>query len=182
MRAARGSSISRMGRNGTKRRGGFLMGCGDGARARAADPSAKSSNAPSSVAFDTPSSVAFDARSSLAFDLPRGAFSRRGVALMEARITAIMKIMIFPVNIEKFTMFFDKFLKNDGQIKHCNKKSYHVNLSVAHSDIAAKKVFRLPRICPRLPAFARICPQRRPPDRPPPASPRRVASGGACGV
>ena len=79
------------------------MGCGDGAGARAANPSEKSSLAPSSVAFDT--------LSSLAFDFLRGAFSRRGVALAGSRIEAIMKIMIFPVKFDKFTGFFDKYLK-----------------------------------------------------------------------
>ena len=57
------------------------------------------------------------------------------------RITAIMKVMIFPVKFDKFTGFFDKFLKNDGQIKHCNEKGYHINLSVSHSDMAQKKFF-----------------------------------------
>ena len=65
-----------------------------------------------------------------------------------------MKVMIFPVQSEKFTGFCDKFLKNDGHIKNCKKKSYHANLSVLHSDIAAKKVFWKPRICPHLPAGA----------------------------
>ncbi len=72
--------------------------------------------------------------------------------LMDSGMTVEMKIMIFPEKLDKFTGFFDKFLKNNGQIKHCNQKDYHINLSVSHSDIAAKKVFRLPRISPQLPA------------------------------
>ena len=73
--------------------------------------------------------------------------------LMGSRTTVIMKIIIFPVNIDKFTMFFDKFLKNNVQINDCNKRNYHINLSALHSDMAAKKVFWKPRICPQLPAF-----------------------------
>ena len=72
-------------------------------------------------------------------------------------------------------MFFDKFLKNDGQINSCNKKDYHINLSAPHSDIAIKKVFRLPRICPHFPAAA-------PAGQAAARLPARVASGGACGV
>ena len=64
-----------------------------------------------------------------------------------------MKIMIFPVKFDKFTGFFDKFLKISDRLTDCNIKSYHLNMSAAHSDIAIKKVFRLPRICPQLSAF-----------------------------
>ena len=71
----------------------------------------------------------------------------------DARMAMEMKIMIFPVNIYKFTGFFDKFLKNNVDINDCNQKGYHINLSVTHSDMAAKKVFGLPRICPQLRAF-----------------------------
>ena len=72
---------------------------------------------------------------------------------MDARVTMEMKIMIFSINMYKFTGFFDKFLKNLSLVIDCNQKSYHINLSVIHSDMAAKKVFGLPRICPQLPAF-----------------------------
>ena len=64
-----------------------------------------------------------------------------------------MKIMIFSIKLDKFTGFFDKFLKNDVHIKHCNKKSYNTNLSVLHSDSAAKKFFAsraFPRNSPHL--------------------------------
>ena len=101
----------------------------------AANPSEKSSTAPSSVAFDTRSSlasVAFDTRSSLAFDHLRGAFSRRGVALMNSRMTTIMKVMIFPIKSDKFTGLFDKFLKNTVLVNHCNHTGYHSNLSATH--------------------------------------------------
>ena len=50
----------------------------------------------------------------------------------------------FPKNTiksDKFTMFFDKFLKFNTPASYCNKKSYHVNMSVEHSDSAAKRVF-----------------------------------------
>ena len=68
---------------------------------------------------------------------------------------ADMKIIIFPAKFDKFTGFFDKFLKGVCLVTDCNHKGYHPNLSVAHSDMATKKVFRLPRICPQLPAFGR---------------------------
>ena len=75
--------------------------------------------------------------------------------LMGFRITAITKIMIFPVNFDKFTGFFDKFLKIYAPANCCNQKGYHENLSVLHSDSAAKKFFWRP---PHFPATARICP------------------------
>ena len=73
----------------------------------------------------------------------------------DAKVTMKIKIMIFSINMYKFTGFFDKFLKNNVHINDCNQKGYHINLSVLRSDMAAKKVFRFPRICPQLPAFAR---------------------------
>ena len=36
----------------------------------------------------------------------------RGGALMDLRITRIIKIIQFPVNIDKFTRYFDKYLKS----------------------------------------------------------------------
>ena len=72
---------------------------------------------------------------------------------MDSGMTMEMKIMIFPEKLDKFTGFFDKFLKNNVHINDCNQKGYHINMSIFHSDSAAKKVFRLPRICPQLPAF-----------------------------
>ena len=122
------------------------MESGAGAKAKAANPSEKSSSAPSSVAFDT--------RSSLAFDLPRGAFSRRGGVLMRPGMTREMIIMIFSIKFYKFTGFFDKFLKIISLVTGFNTRSYCINLSVAHSDSRPKKVFLLPRICSQLPAFA----------------------------
>ena len=123
-----GKRFSRMIWNGIGRRGGFLMGSGEGLRMKTANP-------------PTP--------------LIRGAFSRRGGALMERGWTMKMKIILFSENIDKFTGFFDKFLKNNIQINDCNQKGCHINLSVSHSDMAAKKVFWFPRICPQLPVFAR---------------------------
>ena len=113
------------------------MESGDGAGVKAADPSEKSSNA----------------RSSRAFDCLRGAFSRRGGALMGSGMTRIMKIIIFSIKLDKFTWFFDKLLKIISLVTDFNTRSYHINLSVAHSSMAAKKVFSLPRICPQLPAL-----------------------------
>ncbi len=36
----------------------------------------------------------------------------RGGALMDLNVTRIIKIIQFPVNIDKLTMFFDKYLKS----------------------------------------------------------------------
>ena len=87
------------------------MESSDGASVVAANPPEKSSNARSSLAFDTPSSVAFDTPSSLAFDLLRGAFSRRGGALMDSGKQLVMQIILFPANIDKFTGFSINFRK-----------------------------------------------------------------------
>ena len=46
-----------------------------------------------------------------------GGFFSPGEALMDARMTTEMKIMIFPVKFDKFTGFFDKFLKTISFIK-----------------------------------------------------------------
>ena len=40
-----------------------------------------------------------------------------------------IKIMIFPVNIDKFTGFFNKFLKGVSLANYCNHKDYQLNLS-----------------------------------------------------
>ena len=40
----------------------------------------------------------------------------RGGALMDLRITRKMKIIQFSENIEKLTVFFDKFLQQDGRV------------------------------------------------------------------
>ena len=86
--------------------------------------------------------------------LSRGAFSRRGRRLVDSRATAIIKIMIFSINMDKFTGFFDKFLKYNTPASYCNSKGYLSNLSVSHLDPAKKKFFGTP-------AFARNCPHLR---------------------
>ena len=140
------------------------MESGDGASVKAANPSEKSSSAPSSVALDT--------RSSLAFDLLRGAFSRRGGALMGPGMSWKIKIMIFSENIAKFTMFFDKFPKIISLASGCNQKSYYINPSAAHPDSGRKK-FSGRR------AFARNCPHSgaRGDGWPAPVSGDKAASG-----
>ena len=45
-----------------------------------------------------------------------------------------------PVKFDKFTGFFDKFLKIVIRLTDCNKMSYHINLSVSHSGSAIKKI------------------------------------------
>ena len=66
-----------------------------------------------------------------------------------------MQIIIFSIKYDKFTGFFDKLMKSACLVTGCNQKDYLLNLSEAHSNIATKKDFRFPRICPHLPAFAR---------------------------
>ncbi len=39
----------------------------------------------------------------------------RGGVVMDSGLTMNMQIIIFPVNIDKFTGFFDKFLKANGK-------------------------------------------------------------------
>ncbi|MCY3823726.1 MAG: hypothetical protein OXG62_07640, partial [Nitrospinae bacterium] len=100
------------------------MESGDGASVKAADPSEKYSNT----------------RSSRAFDLLKGAFSRRGGALMGSGMTREIKIMIFSIKLDKFTGFFDKFLKIISLVTDFNTRSYYINLSLLHSNSATKKV------------------------------------------
>ena len=82
-----------------------------------------------------------------AFSSPRGTEPRRERGRSPgSKDDGKMKIMIFPVK-------YDKFLKIYDRLTDCNIKSYHLNMSAAHSDIAIKKVYWNPRICPQLPAF-----------------------------
>ena len=83
-----------------------------------------------------------------------------GVRLMESIVTKKMKIIQFPVNIDKFTGFFDKYLKSGligikmiinyisvvMKIDSSRKQIFYRNLS-------NKKSFFAPRICPHYPAF-----------------------------
>ena len=97
----------------------------------------------------SPAPVGVDSRSPAGFRRPK----EMGRA-QEGKAGAEMKIIIFPVNIDKFTGFFDKFLKGACLATDCNHTGYQSNLSDIHSNIAIKKVFRLPRISPQLPASA----------------------------
>ena len=81
------------------------MGWGDGARVRATNP-------------PTP--------------LVKGAFSRRRSDGNGFRSGTEMKIMIFSIKLDKFTGFFDKFLKIYSIVTDCKINSYHINLSVPH--------------------------------------------------
>ena len=60
--------------------------------------------------------------------------SMRAEARLGARMTKKMKIIQLSVNIDKFTGFFDKFLKCHAPANHCNQKGCHTNLSATHSD------------------------------------------------
>ncbi|MCY3823185.1 MAG: hypothetical protein OXG62_04885 [Nitrospinae bacterium] len=123
------------------------MGFIDAAIWMAANPFAKSSIAPSSVAFDL---LQLDLILAPCSGLTAAA---RGGALMERGWMKNIQIIIFSIKFAKFTGFFHKFPKSIILTNGCNKKGYHINLSVTHSDLAAKKVFRQPRIFPQLPAF-----------------------------
>ena len=65
----------------------------------------------------------------------------------------IMKVILFPVKFDKFTGFFDKFLKIIFSVNDCNKKSCHMNMS-ENTQIRRQKKFFGSR------AFARNCPQK----------------------
>ena len=58
------------------------------------------------------------------------------------------------INIDKFTGFFDKFLKGMIPATGCYSMCYSKNLSAAHSDSSEKELFHLPRISPQQPAFS----------------------------
>ena len=47
----------------------------------------------------------------------------RGGALMDLRMTMRMKIIQFSKNIDKFTVFFDKFLQQDSRVNGYNTNS-----------------------------------------------------------
>ena len=105
--------------------------------------------------FNSPSSVAFDL---LQLDLILAPCSgltaaARGVAPVGSGKRMIMQIIIFSIKSDKFTGFFDKFLKIISPANGCNQKGCHINLSVLHSDPAAKKSFL---VHAHLPATARI--------------------------
>ncbi len=67
----------------------------------------------------------------------------------DAALSARSELLKNKINIDKFTGFFDKFLEIIDYASGCNQKSYHINLSVPHSDMAQKN-FK----SPHLPAFA----------------------------
>ena len=140
--APRGGEFLRL-RAGTEARGGFLMESCIRERVRASVrvlhrvmPFAK---------------TLFRARAEAS---PRVLHPAWAAALKDAGAGREMKIIIFSVKFDKFTGFFDKFLKSIFFVIDCNIRSCHINLSAAHSDSATKKVFRHPRICAQPPAFA----------------------------
>ena len=92
---------------------------GDVASVKAANHPAAVSGPPVPGGFELP-------------DRPGLSNKRRWETLMDARISQEMKIIIFSVKFDKFTGFFDKFLKIVSLINNCNQKGYHKNLSVMH--------------------------------------------------
>ena len=91
------------------------MESGDGGRVKTANPSAL-------VGFDPRSSGLFNNPSLDGFDPYGGSDSiccsglitarMRGVEHMDLEMRMKMKIIQFPENIDKFTVFFDKYLKS----------------------------------------------------------------------
>ena len=85
----------------------------------------------------------------------------RGGALVDLNVTAEMKIIQFPVNIDKLTSYFDKYLKikpkDEEIIYHYNSIIYVVILkykkNILSNFIELKKILRPPHF----PAIARIC-------------------------
>ena len=115
------------------------MGFIDGARVKGANPPSPVGSVPSIRGF-----VATQ-------DEAERAFSRRGGALMGPGVAMKMKVMIFPVKFDKFTGFFDKFLKIISLVTGFNTRGYYINLSLLHSNSGSKKFSRRR-------AFARNCP------------------------
>ena len=95
----------------------------------------------------SPAPIGVDSRSPAGFRRPK----EMGRA-HEGKAGAEMEIIQFPVNIDKFTGFFDKFPNGFFLATDYNHTGYQSYLSDVHSNIAIKKVFRLPRISPQLPA------------------------------
>ena len=87
-------------------------------------------------------------------DEAEGAFSRRGSTLMRPGMTREMIIMIFSIKFDKFTGFFDKFLKIISLVTGFNTRNYYINLSVRALRFKPQKSFPAPA---HLPATARIC-------------------------
>ena len=110
-------------------RGGVLMESGDGTRVKTAIPRSGGRIPPSSVGIHPPAArlraytlaLPTIPHSSIAIDPQGGSASlchsgliivNRGGVLMDLKVTRIIKIIQFPVNIDKFTRFFDKYLKS----------------------------------------------------------------------
>ena len=78
------------------------------------------------------------------------ALSRPGTN-REGRAGNFDKIPNNSVKSDKFTGFFDKFLKAKYPITYCNPEGYFQNRASRPPDLEPKKVFlALPRICPHL--------------------------------
>ena len=56
----------------------------------------------------------------------------------------IIQIIIFSVKLDKFTVFFDKFLKIYFFANDCNIKGFPQHPGAGHSDPAQKKFFGSP--------------------------------------
>ena len=135
-------------------RGGVLMESGVRTRVKTTIPRSGGRIPPSSVGIHPPparlraytlalptiphSSIGTIAHSSIAIDPQGGSASlccsvlitvNRGGALRDLNVTRIMKIIQFPENIDKFTVFFDKYLKT----KLKDEKSYIIIIQLVMS-------------------------------------------------
>ncbi len=64
---------------------------------------------------------------------------RSGLKCAKVRAMNFDKIVKNPVNIDKFTMFFDKKLARKIIVKHCNQTIINMNLSAVDSNKRQKK-------------------------------------------
>ncbi len=127
---------------------GVFMESGDGARVEAA-------NTPALAGFNPYGGSDSICCSGLV------TVGNRGGALVDLNVTAEMKIIQFPVNIDKLTSYFDKYLKikpkDEEIIYHYNSIIYVVilkyKINILSNFIELKKILRPPHF----PAIARIC-------------------------
>ena len=120
------------------------MESGEGARMTTAKSSAQAATDRSALALNTQPRRLRDAVACAA--------KRAGVPV-DPNAARIIKIIIFSIKFDKFTGFFDKFLKNNSPVNHYNTKIYFYIL-VSPLRFRGKKKF--PAL-PHFPATARIC-------------------------
>ena len=105
---------------------------------------------------------------------PRGLHPAQAVAHMDAGAGGEMEIIQFPVKLDKFTGFFDKFLKiyriGMEVIFRIYSNGYRDNIKQAINDLSKFIELKSFFAAPQLRAIARVCPRGEParPGRPTP--------------